>query len=80
MQTKYNCSGDVYSGPTEMNISGSSVGCDAVPNVCGYLKNNCDTQEACVAAGGCCNTYTVGSVDLRTEAQKAAGCCPADLI
>ncbi|MFA5457311.1 MAG: hypothetical protein WC261_06740 [Synergistaceae bacterium] len=80
MQTKYKCSGDVYSGPTKMNICESSVGCDAVPNVCDYLKSNCDNSAYCKAAGGCCNTYTVGLVDLRTEAQKAAGCCPAGLL
>jgi len=81
LKTKYTCNGDVYSGPTIMSIQTSSVGCAYTdyPS-CTNLKNNCDGVAHCVAAGGCCNDYIHGFVDLRTPAQKAAGCCPAGLL
>ena len=79
-KTKYWCSGDVHSS-TVFSIINSSVGCNYTnyPS-CTKLKNNCDTDPKCADVGGCCNAYTPGLVDLRTSAQKAAGCCPAQLM
>ena len=81
LKTKYTCNGSIYSGPTVTVIGTSSVGCQyANYPACTNLKANCENTTYCIAAGGCCNTYTHGFVDLRTSAQKAAGCCPAGLL
>ena len=81
LKTKYTCNGSIYSGPTVVAIQTSSVGCSYTNYpACTQLKANCDGMSHCIAAGGCCNAYTHGFVDLRTSAQKAAGCCPAQLM
>lgn len=80
-QTKYTCSGNVYSGPSVVGIKAFSTGCnDTNYPDCTNLKVSCDKTGTCVRAGGCCNTFTVGTTDLRTAAQKTAGCCPAQLL
>jgi hypothetical protein len=80
-QTKYTCSGNVYSGPSVVGIKAFSTGCnDTNYPKCTNLKVACDKSGTCVQAGGCCNTFTVGTTDLRTAAQKTAGCCPAQLL
>ena len=81
LKTKYTCNGSIYSGPTVTTIRSGSTGCDDTDYpACANLKAFCDSTSLCIAAGGCCNTYTHGFVDLRTPAQKAAGCCPAGLL
>lgn len=81
LKTKYTCNGSIYSGPTVTTIATSSAGCQHINYpACTNLKANCENTSYCIAAGGCCNTYTHGFVDLRTSAQKAAGCCPAGLL
>jgi len=81
LKTKYTCNGSIYSGPTVTPIVTSALGCEYTNYpACTKLKAYCDNASHCIAAGGCCNTYTHGFVDLRTSAQKAAGCCPAGLL
>ena len=70
LKTKYTCNGSIYSGPTVTVIGTSSVGCQyANYPACTNLKANCENTTYCIAAGGCCNTYTHGFVDLRTSTQ-----------
>jgi hypothetical protein len=77
-QTLYHCDGTVHSGPTKKILISSSGGCQYFS--CAKLHANCDNNSSCVAVGGCCNKYTPGYSDLRSAAQIAAGCCPAQLL
>ncbi len=78
-KTVYHCDGTVHSGPVETGCGNASGGCQYWPCVEG-IKAVADGGAACVAAGGCCNTYTQGIVDVRSDALKSSGCCPAGLL
>lgn len=74
-KTQYHCDGTIHVAPEFKNLYQVS----GMPS-CAAAQAAADGSDTCVDAGGCCNLYTPGTTDFRSEAQKAAGCCPAALL